>query len=187
MRNALTLIELIFSMVIIAVVFSVIPKIIFASNKSLQLSVKEDGVYNAISLMGSIVKLPWDENTIQSRGEILHTSQNDCNSSTGYRVGGFIGSRNCKDSDLNTSLVMGQEGSYLNDIDDYNGYSDFNETSASGKDYNLSVAVGVDASDPNIKEINVSVEGGAKTGDFKSTFFYESANLGHIMINKRAW
>lgn len=182
MRNALTLIELIFSMIIIAVVFSVIPKIIFASNKSMQLSVKEDGIYNAISLMGSISKLPWDENTIQTKGGIL----NNCNNTSTqpyYRVGGFVGSRNCLEynssSLWNSSLTMGQENGIndFNDIDDYNAIDSFNETSASGKDYNLSVAVGVDATNPNIKNIIVSVEGGAKTGGFKTTFFMRVLTL----------
>jgi len=187
MRKGLTLIELIFSMVIIAIVFSVVPKIIYASNKTLALSIKEDGMYEAISLIGSISRLPWDENTTKSGGKILHTSTNDCNSSTGYRIGGFIGSRNCIDSDYNSSDTLGQENGSddFNDIDDYNGEDDYNETSSSGKDYNLTTDVSY--VDDNIKKIVVTVKGGSKTGNFQSSVFYESANLGYIKINKRAW
>ena len=187
MRNALTLIELIFSMVIIAIVFSIIPKMIFASNKTLALSVKEDGMYEAISLIGSISRLPWDENTTQSGGKILHTDTDDCNSSTGYRIGGFIGSRNCIDSDYNSSDILGQENGSddYNDIDDYNDEGNYSETSSSGKDYNLTTVVSY--VDDNVKRVVVTVKGGAKTGHFKTTVFYESANLGYIKINKRTW
>jgi hypothetical protein len=175
-------------MVIIAIVFTVVPKIIFVSNKTLELTVKEDGMYEAISLLGSISRLPWDENTVLSNGKILHTDDNDCNDDSGYRVGGFIGSRNCIDSEYNaSSLPLGLEGNYYNDIDDYNGKDDYNESSSSGKDYNLSTTVTYDANNDNIKKVVVTVKGGAKTGNFQTSVFYESANLGYIQINKRAW
>jgi prepilin-type N-terminal cleavage/methylation domain-containing protein len=189
MRKGLTLIELIFSMVIIAIVFTVVPKIIFVSNKTLELSVKEDGIYEAISLLGSISRLPWDENTLLSNGKILHTDDNNCNDTSGYRVGGFIGSRNCIDSSESKSTILGQENGSddYNDIDDYNGEDDYDENSSSGKDYNLSTTVEYDANNDNIKKVVVTVKGGAKTGNFQTSVFYESANLGYIKINKRAW
>ena len=49
MRKSLTLIELIFTVVIISVVFTVIPKIIYVSNKSLEFSKKEDAIFNLMS------------------------------------------------------------------------------------------------------------------------------------------
>ena len=190
MRKGLTLIELIFSMVIIAIVFTVIPKMIFASNKTLALSVKEDGMYEAISLIGSISKLPWDENTVKSGGKVLGTSANtnECNSATGYRIGGFIGSRNCIDSDSNKS-TSGQENGNddYNDIDDYNNEEDYDENSSSGKDYNLSTTVSYDDTNDNIKKVVVTIKGGVKSGNFQTSLFYESVNLGYIKINKRAW
>jgi len=186
MRKGLTLIELIFSMVIIAIVFTVVPKLIFVSNKSMELSVKEDGMYEAISLLGSISRLPWDENTIKSGGKILHTANNDCNKSTGYRVGGFVGSRNCIDSNYNITDPFVDEND-SDDIDDYNNTSNYNENNATGKDYNLSTIVSYNENNKSIKTIVVTVTGGARTGHFKTSVFYESANLGYIKINKRAW
>ena len=184
MRKGLTLIELIFSMVIIAIVFTVIPKMIFASNKAIALSIKEDGMYEAISLIGSISKLPWDENTTQSGGKILHTTTNDCDSATGYRIGGFVGSRNCIDSDYNVSTTLGtdaNDNTYKDDVDDY---IDYDQNSTQGRNYNLKVDIN---NTNNIKTIKVIVKGGAKTGNFQTSVFYESANLGYIKINKRAW
>ena len=49
MRRAMTLIELIFAMVIVAVVFMVIPRILFVANKSHQLGMKEELIRGKIS------------------------------------------------------------------------------------------------------------------------------------------
>ena len=192
MRKGLTLIELIVSMLIIAVVFTIVPKIIFASNKSMELSIKEDALFNAYSLMCSIVKLDWDENTLAD-GKILDTDANSCSD---YRDGGFRGSRNCLDS-TDSASVIGREDSDYNDIDDY---YDYNETiQVGGKNrYVLNVSVGyVDSNyassgsnTAELKEINVTVSShsdNTKTSGFKAGFFYYSANLGHIQIKKEQW
>ena len=184
MRKGLTLIELIFSMVIIGIVFTVVPKMIFASNKALQLSIKEDGMYNAISLLGSISKLPWDQSTIDTRGEIVNASGGILCQTNGYRVGGFIGSRNCLNNKTINGMVVDNNKNDFDDIDDYDGETDFEESSSSGKDYDLSVEV---SRTNDIKEIKVTINGGARTGNFQTSFFYQSANLGYIQINKRAW
>ncbi len=201
MRKGLTLIELIFSMVIIAIVFTIVPKIIFASNKTLQLSKKEDALFNAYSLMGSIVKLPWDENTTVSDGKILDTDKTDCNASSGYRVGGFIGSRNCIDSNLRASSIGSDSGDY-DDIDDYSGKTTNVNMNIEGVDkniYNINVSVEyvennylsvVALNTSELKKIKTIVYPGAdnnKMVGFQSSFFYYSANLGHIQIKKRVW
>ena len=191
MRNAITLIELIFSMLIIAIVFTVVPKIIFASNKSMQLSKKEDALFNAYSMMGSVIKLVWDENT-SNAGKILDTDAHTCNN---YRVGGFKGSRNCIDSDDTASAIKKEDSDY-NDIDDYNNdNSDVN--SSIGNVYDLNITVRYTDKDHNgvtgtdeLKEINVTVSPGSdnnKMKNFKSSFFYYSTNLGHIQIKKEKW
>jgi len=183
MRKGLTLIELIFSMLIVAIVFSIVPKIIFASNKAMSLSIKEDALFNALTLTNMVYKLPWDPNTIDSGGKILHTDDNNC-SATGYRVGGFKGSRNCIDSDYSRTNPISDNSAATSweNINDYNG---FNKEQTQGREYNLSVAVSY--SDDNIKEIITTVKGGKKMPNFQSSFFYESANLGYININRRSW
>lgn len=197
MRKGLTLIELIFSMVIIAIVFSVVPKIIFASNKSLQLSMKEDALFNAYSLMGSIIRLSWDENTLVA-GKILDTDVNSCDNN---RTGGFIGSRNCIGSNLLASNIVSNSGS-SNDIDDYNGRTIDVNTTINGVNKNIyDINVTVNYVDNNytnhsktstkeLKEIKTIIYSGAdnkKMDGFQASFFYYSANLGHIQIKKRQW
>ena len=212
MRRALTMVELIFTMVIIGLVFMVIPKIIFVTNKSFETTVKEEALYNAMALMGIIVHLPWDEANTQV-DQILNVSAGEnayrCDSSTGfYRIGGFAGSRNCIDdsgSPMNASSTLGREDAYFNDIDDYNGYRIETRTPY-GVKYLLEVSVSylhdppagsvVDLSalapssrSTNFKEIGVTVSNapGRKKNPFSSTLYYHSVNLGQIRINKRAW
>jgi hypothetical protein len=104
-------------------------------------------------------------------------------------VGGFVGSRNCIDSAALKSATLGQENGSddYNDVDDYNGEDNYNESSSAGKDYDLSTTVNYDTNNDNIKKIRVTVKGGAKTGNFQTSVFYDSTNLGFIKINKRAW
>jgi len=53
-KKAFTLVELIFSMVIIAIVFTVVPKLMFATTKTMEFSIKEDGMFAAAVEMGDI-------------------------------------------------------------------------------------------------------------------------------------
>lgn len=188
-KSAFTLVELIFSIVIIAVVFTVVPKLMFVTTKTMEVSIKEDGLFAAIALMGNVIRLAWDENTVVSEGKILDTSVNDCSD---YRAGGFLGSRNC----LNTALSATPKGSFgtlttFGDIDDYDTYS---TTTEDGRvQYSLDVSVdyadrnlNANAATDELKEVRVSVSSTSKTV-LCSSFFYYSANLGHVQINKRAW
>jgi hypothetical protein len=212
MRRALTMVELIFTMVIIGLVFMVIPKIVFVTNKSFETTVKEEALYNAMALMGIIVRLPWDEENTKT-DQILGVASGNgayrCDDSTGfYRVGGFAGSRNCIGSGaapVEASSALGREDSLFNDIDDYNGYT-VDTTTPHGAKYRLRVAVAylqdpspgtsVDLSalspasaSTDIKEIRVTVSNapGRKKAPFSATLYYHSVNLGQIYIHKRAW
>ena len=203
MKRGFTLIELIFSMVIIAFVFTVIPKIIFVSNKAINLGIKEDALFNAMTLMGQIVTLPWDENNAENDTILATDSGNfPCND---YRVGGFASSRNCIDSTLQASPIA-RENEY-NDIDDYHEYN--TSTQVGGKNrYQLTVDVSYTgdnfapssagatvllnnaaAGTTNIKKTVVTVANHSdnKRECFSSTLFFYSSNLGHTYINKRAW
>ena len=203
MRRALTLIELIFTMVIVAIVFTVVPKMIFAFNKSAQTSVKEDALYNAFALMGAIVNLPWDQNNTD-QDDILHVDESNfaCDSSTYSRIGGF-GSRLCPNN-LNASSTLGKEDDVYDDLDDYNGHETNTSTACSlkyhlkatvkyiadpAKPTDTTVAVDLDnlgdaSGTSDLKEVSVQVTyapGHAK-GAFCKTLVYDSANLGLVSV-----
>jgi len=157
MRKGLSLIELIFTIVIIAVVFTVIPKIVFALNKSDEFSIKQDALFNGITLMQMISRLPWDESGVENNF-ILDTNSTafKCDATTKYRQGGFIGSRNCDNNvTLNASALLGVDGEasmeFFDDVDDFNTRSVESNLSSTAQKYALRVNVGyVNDRAPNI-------------------------------------
>lgn len=214
MRKGLTLIELIVSMVIIGVVFTVIPRLIISMNQNAQVTVKEEAMFSALTLMGSIINLPWDNNNTLN-DQILNVTQGnapyECNASTagggllGYRIGGFIGGRNCRalqdgTYDFNASAALGREDAYYNDIDDFDGNITTTKSCANLYDLNTTVAY-VDETDysplaagktSNAKMIGVKVKytaGNKFAGTAKciTDLNYTSYNVGNVRINSRSW
>ena len=211
MKKALTLIELIFTIVIIAAVFTVIPKIIYISNKSLEFSKKEDAVFNMIAKMMDVSLKEYDYNNTKY-DDILIVNDSpknvlDCNASSWYRVGGFIGSRKCENN-ISENDIPSHQNPYkeYDYIEGYNGYED--NLSNGHTTYILNIAVGYaiewgkdDYSNQsldfsfnnnlitqktNIKKIVISIK---REGDDKniSIIRYNSANIGHTKINSVIW
>ena len=127
MKKAFTLIEIIFTIVIMSGIFMVIPKILMIANKTESFAMKQDAYFNAISLTKIASSLAWDENNTESLG-ILSTSLNDipCDALSNIRIGSFLSAngRTCQDSSY-ASAIMSDTGEddYLlfDDIDDFNG------------------------------------------------------------------
>ncbi|MFK5882464.1 MAG: prepilin-type N-terminal cleavage/methylation domain-containing protein [Sulfurospirillum sp.] len=206
MRRGLSLIELIFTIVIIAIVFTVIPKVVLSLNKSDKFAIRQDALFNGISLLQMISKLPWDENNTQST-DILHVSSGNfrCDDISKMRMGGFVGSRNCEENLSASSISNDAQSDYnlFNDIDDFNNldinasyyalhvevdYIDDNIT------YNGQKAVFALNSTPvsgttNLKMVDVNISYQGKRGKIKhiSGFNYVSSNIGQITLNKRVW
>jgi len=177
MRSGISLLEMIFAIVIIGVAFAVVPRIIMVANRSMQLSIKEDGLYNAVALAGHIINLSWDQQTIDTNGKILDAGGVPCVDNR--RRGEFVGSmRICSDKTPDDTA----ESDYQ-DVDDYDGYSD---TTTGGRViYDRAVSVG---RDKDLKAISVTVSttdqrvGRAFVGHIR----YESYNLGQVQVPRRA-
>jgi len=214
MRKGLSLIELIFTIVIIAIVFTVIPKIVFSLKKADSFTIRQDAMFNAISMMKMISKLSWDEKNVDSEEILIVNSGNfDCDKNTS-RVGSFVGSRICYNQINATNIGTDSgENSYV-DFDDVDDFNDYNETTKNLSIYGLHVAVdyikdsnisydyanhraiiSIDkdnnsSATTNLKYItvNVSYEGNrSKKGKNLTQFNYTSANIGQMTINKRVW
>ena len=205
MKKALTLIELIFTIVIIAFVFSVIPKMFQTTNKALAFSSKEDALFNMYSQMMNIILKEYDKmNTIYD--DILLSGNSnvlECSTTTGYRVGGFIGSRNCFHKVYESNIPSSPKEPF-EAIEDYNGLN--YQIFSGNKEYNLSVTVGYtddnfnydysnqklnfqftnrsDDTKSNFKRIKVKVLNG---NNEISSLVYYSANIGHIEIKSVKW
>ena len=95
-----------------------------------------------------IVNKEYDENNTLY-DDILLSGQDsilECNETTGYRVGGFKGSRNCFNDIYESHIGLDSDESIRDDIDDFNETKDhkvFEYNISSGhKIYTLRVSVG---------------------------------------------
>jgi len=205
LKRALTLIELIFTIVIIAFTFTVIPKMFQASNKSLEIFTKEDAVFNMYSKIMDIILKEYDEENTKKDDILLSGNGGilECDTSTGYRIGGFKGSRNCFNK-TNESIIGADDNEPpYDDIDDYNGTKE--DTIPSGhKKYKIEIEVGYTDEWSNydnkslkytfsnesnndksqIKRIEVKIKSDNK---IISSLKYYSANIGHIEIKSVTW
>lgn len=208
MKKALSLIELIFTIVIIGIVFSVIPKIIYVSNKSLEFSKKEDAIFNMMSKAIDISLKVYDEENIYYDDILLVNDPPsnilDCNKSSWYRVGGFKGSRNCKNGIFESSIPTNSDGEY-DYIEGYNGV-EVNTTKYGRTLYTLKISVGYtdewnssDYDDGNLSFTFTNRSDDTKTNIKRvyirvfnneyniSSIPYYSTNIGYIQINGLRW
>ncbi|MDD3598136.1 prepilin-type N-terminal cleavage/methylation domain-containing protein [Sulfuricurvum sp.] len=215
MRKGLTLIELILSMVIIGIVFTVIPRLIMSMNQSTQTTLKEEAMYNAMAQIGMVLNLPWDNNNTQN-SQILSVNAGDaaynCNTTSGYRIGGFIGGRNCITPPLESYAAgaIGQEGDGLsNDIDDFHNTNITADKNCTGVVLGLfrigttvtyvidpastgTIALSTADQSPNqtnTKRILIRVGYGpsSRQSGCITSLEYHAFNIGHIQINSRNW
>jgi hypothetical protein len=195
MRRALTLVELLYTMVLIALVFTVLPKILFVGNKAAQTSLKEDGLFMAYTAAVQIASLPWDQHTLDLEGKILHTDGVVCGDGTGpdgedgYRIGGFpaLDARNCLGYD-GTALWKpshGREGNATDDLDDFDGWRE--RTRQGRVAYDLSARVAPADGDMKKLVVEVNASAGKLGTEFRSHFFFRAYNLGWVRVNRRAW
>lgn len=202
MRKGISIIELVFTIVIIALVFTVIPKMIFALKKSDSFVVRQDAILNTVSLMQMISKLPWDEANVKAE-DILHVDSANfrCNADF-YRDGGFVGSRNCENN-LSASSVFddGETYSSFDDVDDFNNASlsttlyDINTTVTYCLDFaqnssNIDLSnCGAPIGSTNLKRVHVKTSYKGNRGEPKElmNFSYTSTNIGQFFIHKRVW
>ena len=205
MKKGLTLIELIFTIVIIAFVFSVVPKMFQVTNKTLAFSSKEDALFNMYSQIMDIILKEYDEENTKYDDILLsgESGNLECKTDTGYRVGGFKGSRNCFHKVYESDIPSSPKNPKVA-IEDYNGLN--YQITSGNKEYNLSVTVGYiddgfnyDYSNQkvsfqftnrsndvksNIKRVKVEVLSG---NNVISSVVYDSANIGHIEIKSVLW
>jgi len=208
MRRGLSLIELIFTIVIIAVVFTVIPKIVLSLNKSDRFSIKQDALFNGMTMLQMMTRLSWDEASVASN-DILQTQSLNftCNaSSENYRLGGFKGSRNCENNV--TAVGIATEELLMGEYDDIDDFHDKNKTTStytlqpqityindtiiySGGEASVTLNSTPFLTSTNLKKIDLMLTySGSKSvqyGETISQFSFTSANIGKFYIGKRTW
>lgn len=136
LRPAIAMIELIFSLVIMAIVMMSAPMLISTAQKSTNVALQQEGVNEAASRINMIMGYSWDENNIaeEYRPPILTVTSGDSAfnkvGTTERRIGipmtshrTFILSDTNSSSDLNASTTLGSESGDADDIDDFIGDS----------------------------------------------------------------
>lgn len=126
MKKGFTLIELIITIVIMAGIFAVIPKIVFATGKSDAFAVRQDGLMQALSLTHIASRLAWDEQNTDHL-DILQTPDGhpDCN----VRPGSWLSAngRMCTQNFAATApAALGPESGE----EDYRSYDDIDDFNA---------------------------------------------------------
>ncbi|RUM56622.1 MAG: hypothetical protein DSY40_01985 [Nautilia sp.] len=218
MKKSFSLIELIFTIVMIAMIFTVIPRIIYATNMSIGFQMKEDGIFNMMTHIIDISTQEYDENNTADAffpDDILLTGNSnvlECNTTTDYRIGGFVGGRNCRNNEYDSIIgpdANENDESDYDDVDDYNGTED-NATKNGNTRYKLYTFVGYtkewnksnydydnqrldfnftterDGNYRNIKYIEVILEDERFDKNISHARYW-SANIGHTYIESRQW
>ena len=211
-KSAFTLIELILSMVIIGIAFTVLPKILQLATKVSVQNVREEAMYNAVAYIGLIKSTAWDENNTEV-DDILHVtdgnSDYDCNSSAikPIRKGGFVGSRNCRNNKSASAIPSNDnDGIFKDDMDDFVTITAKNDTNSRDYTLNVSVTYVTDIAEnnntfsstqpseanetTNTKEINVTVivnKKQAALGNSLVRMSFTAQNIGQLRINRRSW
>jgi len=210
MRRGLTLLELIFSMVIIAIAFSVLPKILQMSAKVNTSVLKEEALSSEIALIGLLRTLPWDErNTVLD--DILYVDNGKSAYECGvraryYRRGGFVGSRNCLHHLQASAIGMDSDDTVPDDIDDYDGAnitaSNFNNSRSYLLHLRISYVEDIDPSgmarfsrspssgSTNLKLVEINATPVVKKGvlgERIAHLYYYAANIGQLQIKRLPW
>jgi prepilin-type N-terminal cleavage/methylation domain-containing protein len=146
-KHGFTLIELIITIVIMAGIFAVIPKIVFTTAKSDTFSMKQDALTQALSLTEIASALAWDENNTDHLDILQTESQNfECNTTLRFRPGSYLSpnGRMCE-KNLFATLHPGPENgendyTLFDDIDDFNA-QEINASVAGKRKYKLITGV----------------------------------------------
>lgn len=172
-KRAFTMIELVFSIVIVGLVILSIPLIVRQSNANAVMSQNVLGYYNALTLMDTIRKKPWDTNNMDDfavSGEyyILQTGNaaTDCrvlNQATGMHIktkkglGNANRRRMCDPASRSASAITAN--ARLASINDFQGYT--TKIVSNGNDiFQLST---------NISYANINFGNGTNAGSITTT------------------
>lgn len=137
-RRGIALLELIFSMVIIAIALMSVPNLMQSTSKASNSVIMQESISNAASYANMIMSAFWDENCTDPTYEnpILYVQEQDPNlqefNNSGVLLGRRVGSaqttsrrfrNNLAGKRLSTSTVLTKEvnDGEPDDIDDYNG------------------------------------------------------------------
>ncbi len=135
MRSAMSLIELVFTIVIMGIAVMSLPLILTQVQRNDTFAMQQEAILAAKAKIGNILTYEWDQNSYDltaSRSFVLATvspdTELDCNATTLRRLGHVNADsrRKCSTTGASASATIGADagdGGNLTDIDDFNGTS----------------------------------------------------------------
>jgi prepilin-type N-terminal cleavage/methylation domain-containing protein len=204
-KNAFTMIELIFAIVIIGIVAISLPVIMVNNAKNVESNLMQEAILIVATKTGQVLTYPWDENSrdpltaILAKTEALNINEVTIEAEldrniSDYRRGHFqqalrrklTPSSNERDATDNTLLGSDAGDTIIDDLDDFNGQSVvINQLSEEGykNDYNLSATI-VYIDD----NANYAAAGGATalTFNFTTADVGRATNIKMIELDVRA-
>ena len=173
-RNAFTLIELIFAIVIISVVVLSLPVINKAIGDSVEESLVQEAIFASAAGLNEATSYRWDEHSMNDKllnplySRVVHTNIGGCVAGTPNRRLGHI-HRRCLD-DLTTLPYYSGGAPYSDSVDEASHpaqsiYIVGGTTSAAGykQKYDSIISITNNASfgtvgDPNVKEVKITIQ-----------------------------
>jgi hypothetical protein len=140
MRPAISMIELIFAIIVMAVVMMSAPRLMQTASESAIVSIQQEAIHQAATKAGMVLSYPWDENTVNPDNAASYAPKvltipgalgalSEVNTPgglpSGYMAGTPAGSSRTFLRDDGTrigpSAPLGSEAGDLDDLDDFNG------------------------------------------------------------------
>jgi len=130
-RNAFSLIELIFAIVVMGITVVSLPVVMNSNDKGISATVIQEAIFGASAELNMILSYRWDENSLDEvvnpngLSQVIETGDCENNATLiNFRLRpGHIAQplhRRCLDSNTTTVSVLGQDANDLDDIDDAN-------------------------------------------------------------------
>jgi hypothetical protein len=196
-RGGFSLVELVFSIIVIAIALMTVPLMLGQSSQSNQYALMQESILAARTKMGNILSFRWDENAADANGSVVRVldvanGASALDRNTTFRRKGHIEEdyrRRMTDSEVNASL--GQETvDVFDDIDDFDGESAIVAASGAAgvqgtfdyldKDLNLTTIVRFISDDTNYSKQSITFDFNVSTA---TSNINQSTNIKMIELN----
>ena len=169
-RPGVAMLELIFAIVVIAIVLMSAPMLVSTATKSSNVAIQQESINEAATQLNIILGYHWDENDTDENyiDPVLHVTNGDTNLSeipgTGRRLGTPIESQRAfvreDGRSFFASNILGSEGGDRDDIDDFNGTTSLREIQPSaGNNYIETTTVNIATTVNYISDAPVATSG----------------------------
>lgn len=198
-RSGFSLVELVLSIVIIAIALMTIPLMLNQSAKSNQFALMQESILAARTKMGNILSFKWDHNASDLNGSVVRVVDVTHGSlalkritygSKNRRKGHIKEDRRRRMTDSETNASLGIEGTDYDDIDDFHNDSSIVAAAVGGvvgkfdyldDDLNLTTTIMYISDDINYSEQNLTFDFNVSSAvNFSAT---KSTNIRMIELN----